>query len=357
MKTFRWRWLRTLMTAPTRTKYASTTPATALKSSAHPATTSTAFHWAHQAANKMRLCKSLTAAAGMLLALSMGLAWGGPDRASEFLNKNSVLNTRHNMSQRNGVIDLLAGGPNSGGAGMMDSSRNDYGEVCVYCHTPHGANTTTAAPLWNRTMLTSTVYTTYTSMTIEGVVGSPGANSLTCLSCHDGTTAVDSIINMPGSGRYLKAQETSQNNGFLNDWPSAAAVHDGLNSTGCLACHNPTAPAFANTATDFTAFALGTDLSNDHPIGVPYRGLTPGTDYNGGTTTSGNLLFFDRDGDSRADKNEVRFYNTGGGFEVECASCHDPHGVPSGGAGSTFIGTFLRIANSASALCLTCHSK
>lgn len=76
----------------------------------------------------------------------------------------------------------------------------------------------------------------------------------------------------------------------------------------------------------------GTDLSNDHPIGVPYRGLTAGTDYAGGTTTSG-------------------------GFEVECASCHDPHGVPSGGAGSAFIGTFLRIANAESALCLTCHTK
>ena len=49
--------------------------------------------------------------------------------------------------------------------------------------------------------------------------------------------------------------------------------------------------------------------------------------------------------------------DTGDGFEVECASCHDPHGVPSDGAGSTFNPAFLRVANSESNLCLSCHVK
>ena len=287
-------------------------------------------------------------------------SWAGPDQPTTFTNTNSVASTRHNLTQRD--PQRTAGAASATGI-QMDPYRNNYEEVCVYCHTPHGSNTTTTAPLWNRTMDTATTYTTYTSMTIEGTVGTPGTNSLTCLSCHDGKVAVDSIINMPGSGKYLKTQETSQSNSFLNNqWNNStvdATTHAQLNSTGCLACHSTEgvgATIFV-ASTDFTAFALGTDLSNDHPIGVPYRGLTAGTDYAGGTTTSGNLLFFDRDGDSRADKNEVRFYNTGGGYEVECATCHDPHGVPSGGAGSAFIGTFLRIANAESALCLTCHSK
>ncbi len=66
----------------------------------------------------------------------------------------------------------------------------------------------------------------------------------------------------------------------------------------------------------------------------------------------GTRFFFD-DGDSNMEKQEVRVYDG----KVECASCHDPHGVPSGGAGSTFKPTFLRVANTGSALCLTCHTK
>jgi hypothetical protein len=69
------------------------------------------------------------------------------------------------------------------------------------------------------------------------------------------------------------------------------------------------------------------------------------------------VKFFDLNGNGRPDTREVRVYDSGDGFEVECASCHDPHGVPSAGAGSSFIPTFLRVANAGSALCLTCHTK
>lgn len=50
-------------------------------------------------------------------------------------------------------------------------------------------------------------------------------------------------------------------------------------------------------------------------------------------------------------------FDTGDGHEVECASCHDPHGVGPGpgGSGNPFNRTFLRVANGASALCLACH--
>ena len=114
------------------------------------------------------------------------------DLPTKFSNIGSVGNTRHNLMQR----QLSGGGP----AGVtMDSFRNDYLEVCVYCHTPHAANRTTAAPLWNRTMKVTT-YQTYDLLNTGGItqpVSQPGAASLTCLSCHDGQTAVDSVINMP----------------------------------------------------------------------------------------------------------------------------------------------------------------
>jgi len=70
-------------------------------------------------------------------------------------------------------------------------------------------------------------------------------------------------------------------------------------------------------------------------------------------------------GDSYPDKDEPRMYNSGENVEVECASCPDPHGVPSAGQGSEFISSFLRISNGnantgagvSSGLCLTCHIK
>lgn len=275
------------------------------------------------------------------------------DLPSKFLNQGSIANTRHNMTQRQ---------PGGGGpAGVtMDQYRADYGEICVYCHTPHGANTTYRLPLWNRT-IKSTTYQIYTSSTITQTVTQPGLNSLSCLSCHDGQVAVDSIINMPGSGRYLQSQETSQNNAFLNTWSNPSGVgpssHLGLRAGECLACHSPAAGVVGAGATDFTVFAIGTDLRDDHPVGVTYPATGPGIDFKAPGATFSNLRYFDTNGNGRPDKNEIRMYDTGEGYEVECATCHDPHGVPSGGAGTPFNRSFLRVTNAQSALCLTCHTK
>ena len=247
----------------------------------------------------------------------------------------------------------------------MDSYRNDYLEVCVYCHTPHGANRTTAAPLWNRTMKV-TSYQTYdllNSASLTQPVTQPGVNSLTCLSCHDGQTAVDAVINMPGSGRYQASMETSDSDvAFLNSWNNSrgpdATVHARLSGSECLACHSKGAGFVGAGATDFTLFALGTDLRNDHPVGIRYPTVAGvGTDFKDPPRKEVRLAYFDTNGNSRADTHEIRLYSTGDGYEVECATCHDPHGVPSAGAGSVFNPTFLRISNAGSAVCLTCHTK
>ena len=50
---------------------------------------------------------------------------------TNFTNIGSVVNTRHNMSMT-GLVGISAA--------VMDGSRNNYEEVCVYCHTPHGGN-------------------------------------------------------------------------------------------------------------------------------------------------------------------------------------------------------------------------
>lgn len=329
-----------------------------------------------------------------------------------------IANTRHNLT-----MTYTSKGK------IMDSFRNNYYQICVYCHTPHGANSTVAAPLWNRTV-TQRTYILYNQDKTTGAniyhdptaldlkYNQPGPNSLTCLSCHDGATAIDSIINMPtqlsGSFRagYSKAQETSVNTSFLDAWagnklgmPSPADAtnvsgsgHAGFNSNNsyCISCHNPTTTGVFN-APDFRIFVIGDQysarddntgqlqkkanyLADDHPIGVEYpKKFGTNVDYNEPTVKLPKIAFFDLNGNHHADPNEVRLYNTGNGYEVECASCHDPHGVRVNGS-NDIIPSFLRMgeirsdvadaatsrpvgsaafvsANAGSSLCLTCHIK
>jgi hypothetical protein len=333
-----------------------------------------------------------------LIAMFVGIAMahfahaGGPGIANDrFTNIGSIANTRHNMTQSTAPLIAV----------NMDAYRNEYGEVCVYCHTPHGANQTIAAPLWNRT-IKPTAYKTYDELgttSLTQAVSQPGPASLTCLSCHDGQTAIDSIINMPGSGMGQISQQTSQNTAFLDTWAGEpnhveATQHMGLNSTngelgngtgsatphicapatpgcidmgggiwvgidpgkGCLSCHSDTGSApGAGSYVNFSMFLIGTDLRNDHPVGVTFPALNgPGTDWNTPSETQGSSNYFETIANGRMDKEEIRTYEG----KVECASCHDPHGVPSAGPGSIFNKTFLRKQNTdGSAVCLTCHNK
>jgi hypothetical protein len=291
---------------------------------------------------------------------------------TRFTNQGTIANTRHNMTQRSQDSPMLAN--------LMDPYRNNYGEVCVYCHTPHSANASVPAPLWNRNFK-ATTYTTYDQLnttTLTQTVYQPGAASLMCLSCHDGQQAVDAVLNMPGSGRY----SATPNSAFLNTWDNptgglSARTHFRLNAVGpgvinsasCLICHQPVVYdqegwvlGLSGSGQDFAAAAIGTDLRNDHPVGVTFPATngagsdwkTPNASVARGAYTS---VFFDENGNSRMDKGEIRLYDSGNGPLVECASCHDPHGVPSAGAGSNFNPTFLRKTNQNSTVCLTCHSK
>jgi len=294
--------------------------------------------------------------AAVLLAGIVMLGFGSVDSLadvdlpSKFSNADSIRNTRHNLTQRQ-----ASGGPSGVN---MDPYRNDYGEICVYCHTPHAANTNVGAPLWNRAIPTTT-YTVYSSNTMSQTASQPGAASLVCLSCHDGQQAVDAIMNMPGSGRYSATPDAGSPsaNTFLNSWtnPSGpdATVHAGLRQGECLACHSPGSMVGAGAA-DFTVAAISTDLRDDHPVGVRFPTANgTGTDWKSPDSNTAGTKFFDEDADGRMDKGEIRLY--GANASVECGSCHDPHGVAT--SGSLFNATFLRKPNAGSAVCLTCHSK
>lgn len=288
----------------------------------------------------------------------------GGGQYSGFSNAGSIANTRHNLTQS------TLSNSGSGGAGAMLSVRNDYGEVCVYCHTPHAAESSGKAPLWNRMLRVGSGYTTYTTLnssTMTQTVNAPGAASLTCLSCHDGTQATDAILNMPGSKGYNGEANPTPTNAQLSGWVPPGygtkttqhfKLKEGASGGSCLSCHAP--DTGYDAAVDFTVFAIGTDLRNDHPVGVTFPAANGGTtDWKTptGTRTVGSFTtkFFDENSNGRMDKGDIRLYDSGNGASVECASCHDPHGVT--GSGGSFNRTFLRKTNSASAVCLTCHAK
>lgn len=82
------------------------------------------------------------------------------------------------------------------------------GQICVVCHTPHNADTTAPdAPLWNHTLTTTTSYTLYASPTFNGSasISQPAGVSKLCLSCHDGTVALDSFGGTTGSNMIASA--------------------------------------------------------------------------------------------------------------------------------------------------------
>lgn len=186
-----------------------------------------------------------------------------------------------------------------------------YDQICVFCHTPHGASTT--APLWNRTAPTTLVFTQYTSTTLDMVSNwsgtTPSSVSLACLSCHDGATGFSSLLNKPGTGSGA---------------PTGWTFNTGSDLSG----------AGANVK-------LGSDLSNDHPVSIIYKtsaGAGGDTAFTSATTSG-----------TKVTVGTLPLYNSVASPTVECGSCHNPH--------DKINGSFLRISNAASALCLTCHVK
>jgi predicted CXXCH cytochrome family protein len=190
------------------------------------------------------------------------------------------------------------------------ASWNTSGEMCLPCHISHVPAVVSAArsglaldaarkplPLWNRQISTAT-FQLYRSDTLDAVPSQPSASSKLCLSCHDGTVALNAFGGRRGDI-------------FL----SSESAH------------------------------LGTDLSNDHPISIVYDSALARRDKGlhdpsvrtvpalRGKTIRDAMLVEDR---------------------LECSSCHDVHGARGHAASAKALSL---VDNKGSALCLTCHNK
>ena len=244
--------------------------------------------------------------------------------------------------------DLTANGQaQGGGTGNTD-------QVCVFCHTPHGGDTNAPVPLWNKSLPAPGGYTRYSSIatpSFDSAEAPVGSVSLACLSCHDGTQAMDVVLNSPGSGGYV----------------DGGAEFD---------------PNAIGPMTGEPVPMLGIDLSNDHPISMQYGGGgAVAGDPNDAQTPAGQLADPDFNRPFKTtingepiwwvdsavgapgvrEKTDMLLYTrdealVAGGQQpfVECGSCHDPHNSSTQGPGSV---AFLRTSNAASAVCVACHTK
>jgi predicted CXXCH cytochrome family protein len=225
-----------------------------------------------------------------------------------------------------GAQSTIAFGPHdfSAGSGIRNTDASINGQTCVFCHTPHEGSVT--VPLWNRSSSTST-YQVYASSTLDAAAPTSTAIqsgiSGACMSCHDGSIAIDVLTNLSGVARTASTSFTRM---------ATSKATYGASGTG------------SNNILAGGAPFLGTDLRNDHPITLVYetaRAATPNefvTQAIAGTKiTVGTVNALPLYGSSTATAT------------VECASCHNPH--------NNARGNFLRMSNAASAMCLTCHIK
>ena len=213
--------------------------------------------------------------------------------------------------------DLTALNKRAGVEAMAGVAYSDYGNACIYCHIPPDEENAEPRPGqiagWNRIRPISTNYELYDSPSFDSRANRPSDISLLCLSCHDGTMAVDRVVHTP----------KTWNSGDDMSLHMKLSATDDLNS--CGKCHD------GSVAHNMKIKAIGTDLGDDHPISIRYAGLDM------------NIAGFKTVDSSSGFKNGVKLFDG----KIECATCHDIHNPDAP--------MLLRTAGET--LCATCHNN
>jgi predicted CXXCH cytochrome family protein len=221
----------------------------------------------------------------------------------------------------NGTVHDL--GTVHNGMNYVANPADTLNRICIFCHAPHNAYRLASAPggagpqapvefdylpLWNHTLQNNLAYIMYengpgapqngpkaSQAILNGMV--PNSTSLLCLSCHDGSVAV-------------------------NSWGNADQVSQ---STG--------------TTTIAPSYVIGLDmyLGNHHPIGFDYDTVQlADTEIRSSATQM-----------TRTSTISDHLYNG----TLQCGSCHDVHNKGNSGE------KLLWRSDQNSELCLTCHDK
>jgi len=232
----------------------------------------------------------------------------------------------------------IKGGPHDFSASATGYSTYTYGgslstyaNACQVCHIPHkapdaGGSTGATAPLWNHHPSLNSSYVTYdrgNSVTFNalGLTATLGS-SAACLSCHDGSMAVN---------QSYTETAPSQNG-------SAVGATAYYAPTFAIETATTTAGNWADPAGSGPYLARN-DLTHMHPIGVSYSAALARDPTLKPLTSSSSILSQMLKGPSKT---------------LECATCHDIHGVI--GASSTASQNLIVDLNNG-ALCATCHQQ
>lgn len=201
-------------------------------------------------------------------------------------------------------VSALISSSSFGQIALSEHNFSGYGwsdnQICKPCHTPHGGNETVGR-LWNHALTTAT----YQMHKGQGTaISNIDSTSRLCLSCHDGTVALDNFGGRTSGTSFVAGNKL-----------------------------------------------IGTNLNNDHPIGSDaVYPTTPSTSYNpqtiNSTGTSSSVVF---GGNTLRLRPWIDSTGTTK-FVVGCSSCHTVHNRNNNAH-------MLNVNNSGSALCLTCHIK
>jgi len=160
----------------------------------------------------------------------------------------------------------IAAAPNQTPNLGLEGTKHDFTRLglskdqkCSACHVPAGDKGGGSGALWDESTGSGKRYKLYGTGS-----GTLGPASLLCLSCHDGSSAIDAFGGMEGGS-------------------TMADIGGGRSVIG-----------------------RDRDLAGEHPVGVEYPG-------------------WDRDYRSRVAVEQEGYVQLPDG-RVECSSCHDPHG-------------------------------